>query len=89
MPEAPTPPESATTVKIIDIAKVPSAEAGRAGKYDVIVTYQDNAGRVRIVTIPYEEIKGKSPEEQEAIIAKYIKQAEEERLRFIGKEIKL
>jgi len=40
----------AATYKIIDLSKVPSAEAGRAGKYDLIVTYQDAAGRVRIVT---------------------------------------
>ena len=89
MAENPIAPEGSTTVKIIDVAKVPSAEPGRAGKYDVIVTYQDSAGRVRIVTIPYEELKGKSPEEQEAVIAKYIRASEEERLRFIGKEIKL
>jgi len=79
--------DSGTAFKIVDISKVPSAEPGRAGKYDLIVTYQDPAGRVRIVTIPYEEWEGKSPEEQEAILRKYIKAQEEERLRFIGKEI--
>jgi len=77
------------TFKIVDISKVPSAEAGRAGKYDLIVTYQDNAGRVRIVTIPYEEFGGKSPEEQEAVLRKYIKMQEEERLRFVGKELSI
>ena len=76
-------------IKIIDLSKIPSAEPGRAGKYDLIVTYQDSAGRVRIVKIPYEELSGKSPEEQEEIIRKYIQMQEEERLRFIGKTIKI
>jgi hypothetical protein len=81
--------EGETAFKIVDISKVPSAEPGRAGKYDLIVTYQDVAGRVRIVTIPYEEWEGKSPEEQEELLRKYIRAQEEERLRFIGKEIKI
>jgi len=81
--------EAGPAYRIVDLSKVPSAEAGRAGKYDLIVTYQDSAGRVRIVTIPYEEFGGKSPEEQEEILKKYIKAQEEERLRFIGREIKL
>jgi hypothetical protein len=84
MAEKPTP-----TFKIIDLAKIPSAEAERAGKYDLVVTYQDTAGRVRIVTIPYEEFGGKTAEEQEAVIRKYIKTQEEERLRFVGREIKI
>jgi hypothetical protein len=77
------------TYKIVDLAKVPSAEAGRAGKYDLIVTYQDSAGRVRIVTIPYEEFTNRSEEEQAEILRKYIKMQEEERLRFIGREFKI
>jgi len=81
--------EVGTTVKIIDISKVPSAEAGRAGKYDLIVTYQDSAGRVRIVTIPYEEFAGKSEEEQVAILRKYIQAEEQARLKFVGREIKI
>jgi len=79
--------EVGRSYKIVDLSKVPSAEAGRAGKYDLIVTYQDSAGRVRIVTIPYEEFADKSPEEQEAILRKYIRTQEEERLRFIGREL--
>ncbi len=81
--------EEGVSYKIVDLSKVPSAEAGRAGKYDLIVTYQDAAGRVRIVTIPYEEFGGKSEEEQEQVIRKYIEQQESERIRFIGKEIKI
>jgi len=77
------------TYKIIDLSKIPSAEAGRAGKYDLIVTYQDAAGRMRVVTIPYEEFGEKSEEEQAEILKKYILVQETERLRFVGKEIKL
>ena len=84
MPEA-----EGISFKIVELSKIPSAEEGRAGKYDLIVTYQDTAGRVRIVTIPYEEFGGKSEEEQEEILRKYIRMQEEERLRFKGKEIKL
>ena len=75
--------------KIVDLSKIPSAEPERAGKYDLIVTYQDTAGRVRIVTVPYEEFAGKSEEEQEALLRKYIGVEEAERLKFIGREIKL
>jgi len=71
------------------MSRVPSAEPERAGKYDLIVTYQDTAGRVRIVNIPYEEFAGKSEEEQEALLKKYIGIEEAERLKFIGREIKL
>jgi len=75
--------------KIVDLSKVPSAEAGRAGKYDLIVTYQDSAGRIRVVTIPYEEFGGKSEEEQIEVLKKYIKMQEEERLRHVGREIRI
>ena len=45
--------------------------------------------RTRVVTIPYEELEGKSDEEQWAIIQNYIRKAEAERRKFIGREIKL
>jgi muramidase (phage lysozyme) len=79
--------ETAVRFKIVDLSKVPSAEAGRAGRYDLIVTYQDAAGRMRIVTIPYEEFEGKTDEEQDAVLREYIRTQEEERLRFIGREL--
>jgi hypothetical protein len=75
--------------RIVDLAKIPSAEAGRVGKYDLVVTYQDGAGRIRVVTLPYEEFGGKTPEEQEAILRKYIRAQEEERIRFVGRELRL
>lgn len=77
------------TFKIVDIVKIPSAEPDRAGKYDLVVTYQDLVGRTRIVTIPFEQWEGKSEEEKIALLKKYIQAEESERLAFIGKEIKL
>jgi len=73
--------------KIVDLTVIPSAEPGRIGKKDAIVTYQDEAMRVRVITIPNEEIEGKEEAEVLAIIAKAIKAQEQERMRFIGKEI--
>jgi len=77
------------TVKIIDMTKIPSSEPDRMGKYDLAVTYQDTAGRVRVITLPYESFKGKSEAEQLELIRKAIKAQEEERLKFVGKTITL
>jgi len=73
-------------IRIIDQAIIPATEAGRIGKKDVIITYQDEALRTRIVTIPYEKLSGKTDEEQWAIIQEAIKKAEAERRKFIGRE---
>jgi hypothetical protein len=74
-------------VKIQDMTVVPSAEPGRIGKKDVIVTYQDEAMRVRIITIPYENIEGKAENEVVTIITNAIKAQEAERTKYIGREI--
>mgnify|MGYP000436241095 CR=1 FL=1 len=81
--------EEVKTVKIIDQTIIPSADPKRLGKKDLIITYQDEAMRVRVVTIPYEKIEGKSEEEQWETIQQTIRAAEQERRRFIGREIKL
>ena len=81
--------EEVKTVKIIDQTIIPSAEPGRVGKKDLIITYQDEAMRIRVVTIPYEKLEGKSDEEQWEIIQEAIRAAERERRKFIGREIKL
>ena len=73
--------------KIVDITVIPSAEPGRIGKKDAVITYQDEALRTRVVVIPYEKIEGKSPDEMLKIIASAIKRQEAERLQLIGKEI--
>jgi len=73
--------------KIVDIVTIPSAEKGRLGKYDAVITYQDEALRTRVVVIPYEKIKGKPEEEAFKIIAEAIRRKETERLKYIGKEV--
>lgn len=77
------------TYRIVDLTKIPSAESGRVGKYDLVVTYSDVAGRVRVITLPYEQFGGKNEAEQTALLAAAIRAAERERIAFIGREIKL
>ena len=74
-------------LKIIDVTKIPSAESGRVGKYDAVVTYQDEAGRVRVVTVPWEELEGKSPDEALEVIARVIRSNESFRKSLIGREV--
>jgi len=78
---------AARRVKIVDVTVIPSAEAGRLGKKDAVVTYQDEAMRVRVITIPYENLEGKSEAEQLTLIAEAIKAQEAERARLVGKEL--
>jgi len=78
---------AAVRYKIVDLTKIPSADPARAGKFDMLLTYQDPAGRVRVITFPYEEFEAKPEEEQEKVIMKYIRIEEEERKRFVGREI--
>ena len=73
--------------KIIDMTIIPSASPERIGKKDVVITYQDEALRVRVVTLPYEDIEGKSEEEQLKVITEAIRAQEAERARFVGREI--
>jgi len=73
--------------RIIDFTKVPSAEEGRIGKYDAIVTYQDDAGRVRVITIPWEKLEGKNEDEILSIVADYIRRSGRLRMALIGREI--
>ena len=73
--------------KILDLTVIPSAEPGRVGKKDAIITYQDEAMRVRVITIPNEEIEGKPEPEALAIITNAIKAQEAERTKWIGREI--
>jgi len=44
-------------IKIVDMFEIPSADPARLGKYDVIITYQDEAMRARTITIPREELE--------------------------------
>lgn len=75
------------TYKIMDLSKIPSGKEGRVGKYDLIISYQDSAGRMRTTEIPYEDYEGKTEEEQFELIREAIRKAEEERQRHMGKEV--
>ncbi len=75
--------------RIIDHVVIPSAQPGRLGKNDLVITYQDEAMRTRMITVPYEQLAGKSDAEQLEIIRRAIAAAEAERAKFVGKEITL
>jgi hypothetical protein len=72
--------------KVIDLVKVPSMEPTRVGKFDLMISYQDATGRVRMITIPYEDWEKQTDMGKEELIKKAIMQEESERLKYIGKE---
>ena len=51
------------------------------------VTYQDQAMRTYVLTIPAEELEGKTEEEQLAIITERIRAQVAERTRWVGREV--
>ena len=77
------------SVKIVDMFEIPSGQPERLGKYDVIVTYQDEAMRTRTVTIPREELEGKSDAEKLATITRAIRAKEAERSAVVGKSVEI
>jgi len=83
-PAAPVPPGK---VRIIDRTRIPSPDPGRIGKFDEIITYQDEAMRTYVLTIPAEELEEKPEEEQLKIISERIRAQIAERKRWIGREI--
>lgn len=46
----------AINFKVIDVRRIPSAEPARVGKLDYLVTYQLDAYRTYMVTIPQDEL---------------------------------
>lgn len=81
-----TPP-TAGRIRIIDRTRIPSPEPNRIGKYDEIITYMDEAMRTYILTLPSEELEGKTEAEQLEIITVRIKAQVQERGRWVGREI--
>jgi len=86
-PAAPSAPPPPGKVRIIDRTRIPSPDPGRLGKYDEIITYQDEQLRTYVLTIPAEELEGKTEEEQLDIITSRIKAQIAERRRWVGREI--
>lgn len=68
--------------KIIDVREIPSRETERIGRMDKLVTYQFDAFRTYVLTIPAEEF---TEEKLKAEVAK----AEAERAAWIGKELEV
>jgi len=67
-------------VIIRDVREVPAREPERVGKIDVMVTYSFDAFRTYMTLIPKEEFT-------EEKLIEVIKKEEEERKRWIGREI--
>ena len=74
-------------IKIVDMRKSPSLKAERLGKYDVHFTYMIGAEGPFMISIPAEELEGKSFEEQAKIVRKYIEEEQATRLRWRGATI--
>jgi len=70
------------TVKILDVRDFPSTDPTRIGKFDVIVTYQLDAFRTYLITIPKEQF---NEESLKAAIRKELTEKE----KWMGKEIKI
>jgi len=70
------------TVKIIDTRDLPATDPGRLGKMDVIVTYQLDAFRTYLVTLPKETFS-------EERLKEAIKKDMTEREKWVGKELKI
>lgn len=67
------------TFKVIDVRRVPSADPARLGKLDHLVTYQLDAYRTYMVTIPKDELT-------EDVIKTAVAADLEAMQRFVGKE---
>ena len=80
-------PPAPGRVRILDRTRIPSPEPGRIGKYDELVTYQDQAMRTYVLTIPGEELEGLPEDEQLRIITDRIRAQVTERARWVGREV--
>lgn len=69
-------------VKILDVRDYPSTDPARVGKFDTIATYQVDAFKTYIITMPKEEFSETKLREKIAADLK-------EREAWIGKEIEI
>lgn len=83
------PNDEGLEITILDFAKVPSADPRRRGRLDYMYTISLPNGRIRIVTIPVEEIEALPDEQKEQKIKEYIKKDLEEYRKWVGKKIKI
>jgi len=82
-----TPPPAQGKVRIITRVRFPSADPGRLGRYDEVITYMTPDGRTWMITIPAEIFDGRIEAEQERIIAERIKADIQARAVWEGREI--
>lgn len=68
--------------KVIDVRRVPSADPARLGKLDYLVTYQLDAYRTYMVTIPKDELS-------DEVITDAVRKDLEAMEKFTGKEFTL
>ena len=77
----------AESVTIRDRIHVLSTSTERVGLFDEVFSYEDQARRTHIIIIPYEELEGKTEEEQIAIVTERIRAQVEERKSWAGRKI--
>ena len=82
----PTPP---TEIDIRDFRKLPSMVAERMGKFDILFSYFIGAEGPFTITLPAEAIEGKTEVEQDRIVREAIMREQGERLRWVGRKIKI
>ncbi|RLC82768.1 MAG: hypothetical protein DRI61_01355 [Chloroflexi bacterium] len=83
------PNDEGLEITILDFAKVPSADPRRRGRLDYMYTISLPNGRIRIVTIPVEEIESLDEKAKEEKIKEYIRKDLEEYRKWVGKKIKI
>jgi len=83
------PEDQGLEITILDFAKVPSADPRRRGRLDYMYTISLPNGRIRIVTIPVEELEGLEDKAKEEKIKQYIMKDLEEYRKWVGKKIKI
>jgi len=73
-------------VKILDKREVPSADPGRVGRMDAMITYQLDTFRTYLITMPNELLGGA---DEEKVIVERIKADLAERERWTGRELQI
>ena len=74
-------------IKIIDMRKAPSLVPERLGKLDVHFTYMIGAEGPFMISVPAEDLQGKTFEEQKHIVRSMVEKEHAERLRWKGTTI--
>ena len=87
-PSALSPGEQpAPVIRVLDSRRHPSLEAARTGKTDMTFSYMYGAEGPFTVTVPYEDLARRPPQQQNDILKKHIATAQAERLGWKGREI--